>query len=249
MFFVFRTIIAIVLFLTAFQSTAVSSDRIIKLATLNWSPYVEENLENYGFTSEIVAQAFKKAGFPVKIYFMPWARVLTDVKAGEYDAMYPAYYSEERSRLYALSKPIADGPLVFCKRSDENITYKTLRDLMPYRIGVVRGYVNTLEFDSADYLIKKTVNTDKQNLLKLVAGRIDLAVIDKYTAKQIIKTHIPHAAGKLDFLEPPLENKPLCVGFSKAIKDYAGLLKAFDLALDEMIRTGGIDNIMEKYGY
>jgi len=246
MVFLFRSIITII-FLAVFQSAAFSSDRVIKLATLNWAPYVEESLENYGFTSEIVSEVFKKAGYQVKIDFMPWVRVLTEVKAGEYDAMYPAYYSEERSRIYALSQPISKGLLVLCKRSDEKIKYKTLLDLKPYKIGVVRGYVNTPEFDSAAYLNKKTVNNDKQNLLKLLSGRIDLAVIDKYTANQIIKTCIPHAAGKLNFLEPPLDNKSLYIGFSKAIKDYPMLLKDFNQALGEMIKEGEIDNIVKKH--
>jgi len=248
MVFLFRSIIIIVS-LVIFQSNAFSSDRIIRLATLDWSPYVEEKLENYGFTSEIVSEVFRKAGYQVKIYFMPWARVMAEVKAGEYDAMYPAYYSEKRSRIYALSRPISEGPLVLCKRSDENIQYKTLMDLKPYKIGVVRGYVNTLEFDSAEYLTKKIVNNDKQNLLKLLAGRIDLAVIDKYTAKQIIKTDIPYAGGKLDFLEPPLENKGLYVGFSKEIKGYPKILEDFNQALDEMVKKGLINKIVKKHGF
>ncbi|MDA3788269.1 MAG: transporter substrate-binding domain-containing protein [Desulfobacula sp.] len=248
MFFLFRNIIAIV-FIVTFQSTAFSSDRVIKLASLNWGPYVEENLENYGFTSEIVSEVFKKAGYQVEIYFMPWARVLAEVKTGEYDAMYPAYYSEERSRTYALSNPIAQGLLVLYKRSCDTILYKTLMDLKPYKIGVVRGYVNTPEFDSAVYLNKKIVNNDKQNLLKLLTGRIDLAVIDKYTAKRIIKIDIPQAAGKLNFLDPPLDNKPLYVGFSKAIKDYPKLLKNFNQALNDMIKKGLIDNIVKKHGF
>jgi polar amino acid transport system substrate-binding protein len=248
MVFLFRSIIVIVL-IAAFQPTAFSSERVIKLATLNWAPYVEENLENCGFTSEIVSQIFKKAGYQVKIYFMPWARVLAEVKTGEYDAMYPAYYSEERSRIYAFSNQIAEGPLVLCKRSDDTIEYKNLIDLKPYKIGVVRGYVNTPEFDAAVYLNKKIVNNDKQNLLKLLTGRIDIAVIDKYTAKQIIKIDIPHAAEKLDFLDPPLENKLLYVGFSKKRKDYQNLLKSFNQALNEMIKKGLIDNIVKKHGF
>jgi len=196
----------------------------------------------------VISVVFKKAGYQVEIHFMPWARVLAEVKTGEYDAMYPAYYSEERSGIYAFSNPIAQGPLVLYKRSYDTILYKTLMDLKPYKIGVVRGYVNTPEFDSAVYLNKKIVNSDKQNLLKLLTGRIDLAVIDKYTAKRIIKTDIPQATEKLDFLDPPLENKVLYVGFSKAVKDYQKLLKNFNQTLNDMVKKGLIDDIVKKHG-
>lgn len=248
MFFLSRIIIAIIL-VAIFQSTALSSDRIVRLATLNWEPYAGEKLENYGFTSEIVAEAFKKADFQVEIYFMPWSRVLAEVKTGEYDAMYPAYYSKERSETYALSKPITQGTLAICKRSDEDIQYTGLSDLKNFKIGVVRGYVNTRKFDSSDYLKKELVNNDKQNLLKLLTGRIDLAVIDKYTAKQIMKAYIPLAVGKLNFLDPPLEVKPLHVGFSKAQKDYPELLKNFNRALNTMIEKGLVDDIIKKHGF
>lgn len=230
-------------------SPAFSSDRVIKLATLNWSPYVEERLENYGFVSEIVKEVFNKAGYRVDIHFMPWARVLADVKSGIYDAMYPAYYSDERNRIYAMTKSISNGPLVFYKCKDRDITYHSLSDLKNYTIGVVRGYVNTKEFDAADYLNKKIVSSDKQNLLKLVTHRIDLVVIDKFTAQMIIKTDIPHAAGKLNFVDPPLENKTLHVGFSRNIADYPKLLEDFNQALAEMVQSGRIKVITQKHGF
>ncbi len=76
---------------------AFSSERIIRLATLDWQPYVAQQLENYGFTSEIVTTAFNRAGYHVQISFMPWIRVLAEVERGTYDAMYPAYFSQERA--------------------------------------------------------------------------------------------------------------------------------------------------------
>ena len=223
--------------------------RVITLATLNWKPYVSEEMAGGGFTTEIVKQAFQRAGYEVEIAFMPWIRVLSEVKKGTFDAMYPAYYSESRSRVYGLSIPIANGPLVLCKRSDRRLGYRTLEDLRPYRIGVVRGYVNTPAFDAADYLEKEIVNSDKQNLLKVLTGRIDLAVIDKYTARQIIDTSIPKAQGKLDFMQPPLEVKPLHVGFSRECRGYRERLEALNQSLEAMEREGVIQEIHARHGF
>jgi polar amino acid transport system substrate-binding protein len=231
------------------KSIAFSAERVIRLATLSWEPYVIEHIENYGFISEIVSRTFEEAGYPVVISFMPWIRVLAEVKAGAYDAMYPAYYSEERARNYAMSTPITDSFLVLCKRCDASICYEHLLDLKPYKIGVVRGYINTTEIDSASYLDKALVNSDKQNLLKLLTGRIDLAVIDKYAARQIIRSSIPQAAGKLCCLEPPLEKKQLYVGFSKAIKDYPKLLQDFNRSFDKLATAGVIGNIINRQGF
>jgi polar amino acid transport system substrate-binding protein len=229
--------------------SALAEPPTITLATLNWEPYVSEEIANGGFTTEIVRQAFQRAGYRIEITYMPWARVLSEVKNGVFDAMYPAYYSESRGRVYALSESIADGPLVLCKRSDRPMQYRSLEDLKPYSIGVVRGYVNTAEFDDAHYLDKRIVNSDKQNLLKVLTGRIDLAIIDMFTAQQIIETSIPQAKGKLDFLKPPLEIKPLYVGFSKKRGGYREHLNAFNRALNEMKNEGIIQKIYTSHGF
>lgn len=221
----------------------------VQLATLDWKPYVSEELPNGGLTTEVVREAFRRAGFRVEIHVMPWIRVLAEVEKGSFDAMYPAYHSKTRARVYALSDPIATGPLVLCKRSDRSIRYRSFEDLKPFRIGVVRGYVNTPEFDAADDLQKEIVNSDKQNLLKVLTGRIDLAVIDKYTARHIIETTIPRAKGKLDFLEPPLEVKTLHVGFCRERRGCFERLKAFNRALDEMKRDGSVQDIYAKRGF
>ncbi len=227
---------------------AFSTERIIRLATLDWQPYVAKHLDNYGFTSEIVSTAFKQAGYRVQISFMPWIRVLAEVERGTYDAMYPAYFSQERATTFALSQSIARGPLVFCRRVDRPIEFKSLADLSMYKIGVVRGYVNTPAFDAADYLNKEPVNTDKQNLLKLLAGRIDLAVIDQFAARQIMANHFPQDMRKIVFLEPPLAINPLHVGFSRAIAGYSRLLDEFNQALAHMRETGVIDAIIKSHG-
>lgn len=239
----------VVLFLVVvvWQVPAFSAEKIIKLATLNWEPYASEHLEDYGFASVIVSKVFEKAGYRVEVSFLPWVRVLEGVKRGEYDAMYPAYYSDERAKVYALSKPIAEGPLVFCTRCDAHIQYTSLKDLEPYSIGLVRGYINTKELDEAHFLKKQYVNSDKQNLLKVLTGRVDLAVIDRYVAGQIIKSSIPEAAEKLCFLEPSLGKKPLYVGFSKLVNDYPQLLADFNRTLEEMIADGSIQKILKDY--
>ncbi len=109
--------------------------------------------------------------------------------------------------------------------------------------------MNTPSFDAAAFLDKRIVNSDKQNLLKVLAGRIDLAVIDQYTAMQIIESSIPQAKGKLDFVKPPLEVKPLYVGFSRKRPHYRERLEAFNLALKEMKRQGIIEGIYAAHGF
>ena len=240
---------AISLFILCLGTTGFAADKAVSLATLEWEPYVGEKLRNYGFTSEIVAEAFKRAGYTVEVHFMPWARVLQEVMKGKYDAAYPAYYSKERAKTYILSNSFAEGPLVFCKKKGADISYKTLQDLRPYRIGVVRGYVNTPEFDAADYLRKDIANSDELNLRKLLRGRVDLVVIDKFTAQHILSTVIPEGVDAIEFLEPHLQEKPLYLAVSRKVKGHQQIVKDFNHGLKQITEDGMIRNIMKKYGF
>lgn len=234
---------------TPVPPTASSDEHTIKLATLDWPPYVGENLPQGGFTTAIIREAFKRTGYEVKVDFMPWARVLREAEAGNYDAAYPEYYSEERAQAFFLSEQFASGPLGFYKRKGAIINYTKLEDLKPYRIGVVSGYINTPEFDAADYLQKDVVNSDEQNIRKLLLGRIDLAVIDKLVAQYIIKTNVPEAADVLEFMEPPLKEQSLHVIFSRQVAGSEQKLQAFNAALKTMREDGTLERILKESGF
>ncbi len=240
---------SIMIFLLIVSSALpVRGEEHLSLATLNWAPYVGEDLPNNGFTSEIVTRVFERAGYQVDIAFMPWARVLRRVATGEADAMYPAYQSKERIHVYAFSDPFARSYLVFYKRIEDDINYTTLQDLVGYRIGVVRGYVNSPAFDRAGYLLKEVADSDESNLRKLLKGRIDLVVIDRHTARHIIETRIPHVADRLISLEPPLQVKPLYLAVSKKIPGYRTIVSNFNRALSETTSEGLIEAIKNKSG-
>ena len=71
---------------------------------------------------------------------------------GKADGLFPAYRNKEREEKYVFTEPYTSGLVGFFKLKGSKITYSTLKDLTPYRIGIVRGYANTPEFDAADYL-------------------------------------------------------------------------------------------------
>lgn len=76
---------------------------------------------------------------------------------------------------------------------------------------MVRGYVNREDFDADRSLTKDAVTNDWQNLEKLLRGRIDLAVVDRYTGYHLLARNVPALKDRLVFIEPPLEVKLLYV--------------------------------------
>ncbi len=49
-------------------------------------------------------------------------------------------------------------------------------DLQSYTFGVVKGYANTLAFDSATFLTKVTVKSDVDNMAALLREQVKLII-------------------------------------------------------------------------
>ena len=221
----------------------------IRLVSLDWEPYVGSNLKDHGYVGEIIKKSFKNQGMEVEITYLPWARVISVARSGEYDGYFPEYFSPELKKEFKISNAFPGGPLVFLKKKKLHVTYEKLEDLKPFKIGVVRGYINTEEFDKADYLIKDAVKDDFTNLKKLATGRIDLMVVDKFVGYHLINLQMQSSINLFEVLEPPLEKKDLYLCISLKAKQYAKKLNAFNIGLEELRKKGEIEKILKKHGF
>lgn len=242
-------IFIVTLVLLSSVSQGIANEKTVSLAVLDWKPYAGEELEKFGFGSQVLIAAFKRVGYNVTFNFMPWVRALKDTEIGKYDAVCYGYHSDSRSKIYALSNPFIESSLVFYKHKDSNISYRSLQDLKPYRIGLVRGYVNTEQFDAADYLIKEEVSNETLNLKKLLNKRVDLILIDKFVAQYLINTVFYKNKPDFELISPPLKIHPLYVMFSKQVKNYDQKLKDFNNGLEQIIADGTRSKIMEAHGF
>lgn len=200
---------------------------------------------NKGYTAQIITQAFTKAGYEVSISFHPWDEAMAMAARGEADGVFPAYHEKSREEHFIFSNSFASSPLGLCKRkylqmqSPQGISEKsginiqfvtdpridqtqTLKELKQYTFGVVKGYVNTPEFDAADFLKKVTVSSDTDNLAELMRDRVELIVIDRYVVRNILVKKFPWHLDKVEFLHPPLSNKNCIWRF---LKRAAALVK------------------------
>lgn len=218
----------------------------LRIATLEWSPYVGADLPGQGLAARILHEALALEGMQAELVFLPWQRALNDASAGRYDALMPAYLSTERAALFHTSMPLLDSQLGFFRRRDQAIAFTDLDSLRPYRIGVVRGYVNREDFDRADYLHKEVVTHDWQNLEKLLRGRLDLAVVDRYTGYHLLARHAPALRERLEFIEQPLAVKPLYVLVPRSRLDGQQLNARIDRSLRTLHRSGRIEQMVAQ---
>jgi polar amino acid transport system substrate-binding protein len=224
---------------------------LIKISTLVWEPYVGPDLPGGGIVTEITQRAFDLAGYDSTVDYLPWQQAQEDALDGKYDAILPAYYSEERAQLYWISEPVLASPVVLCARTGTVTSFWLLSDLKPYKIGIARGYVNATEFDQADYLNKIVGETDYENMKDLINGKLDLVCIDKMVCSHMIKSN-SEILGAMDdyiFLTPRLEMRDIYVMFPRVIETSKSRMKAFNQALRKMRDSGEIDQILEKHGF
>jgi len=222
----------------------------INLVTVEWTPYYGSSLKDGGIVVDISTEAFKKVGYELKVDYIPWKRALIEgAKGDRYHGVLGGYYSEERSVNYSYSDAITDTSTVLFKRADDNISYTTLKDLAPYKVGVMRGAVNGSEFDAATYIKKEEVTNQSQNIKKLADGRIDLMVGSRKVILNEINNNLPDLVDKIEAINPPLQSQDLHILISKKAPGYEQIIKDFNLGLEKIKADGTYDKLMEKHGF
>jgi len=235
--------------LICFSVLPAHAENKIILSTLDWEPYIGQSLEKQGYVAEIIRESFKRSGYEVEMKFTPWARTVNLAKAGHVDGYFPEYYADEVKSYAMFSDPFQGGPMGFFKQKNKKISYQTLMDVKPYKIGVVRDYVNTKEFDEADYLTKEVVNDDITNLKKLIGGRIDLMIADKFVGLYLMEKNSLEGRDTIEFMTPPLELKDLYLCISKKTADADKKLAAFNKGLKEIMADGTLEKILSNHGF
>jgi polar amino acid transport system substrate-binding protein len=231
------------------SSVCLADGNKLNIVADNYPPYYGKELRNGGVLAEIVAEAFKRAGYNVEIKFVPWKRALEGAKAGKHDGLFTLWYREEREEWFVYSDPISPASEIgFYKRKGHDISFQAFEDLKPYRIGVGRGYATPPGLAEAS-LKTSLAKDDEENLRKLHKGRIDLALTDKLVAKYVIHSRIPDAAPDLEWLPPTLHVETNHFAVSRKAENFYTKLADFNRGLAVIEADGTLKAIIAKHGF
>jgi len=204
--------------LTADES---AQNRVIRLASLEWPPYVGENLPGQGAAAVAARAAFTEMGYELEIDFYPWARTLALARrSGLYDGYFPEYHAEAIEEFFIFSHSLGESPLGFVERKDNPVPWTDLEDLQGLVIGTVQGYVNTDAFDrlaGEGILSVERAGADIYNVRKVAAGRFPLAVIDRHVLFWLLDTDesLKNFRSQLQFNSTLLDSRQLYLCFQK----------------------------------
>lgn len=240
-----RTIVVCALLPMAAMSMSAQA-RTIHLTSLEWPPYTTAS-DGHGASDAVVRAAFAAMGDELDIRYMPWQRAVLAVKRDpSVDGVFPTYASKDRNDFCHWSQPIGKSPVGLAERRDAPLSWKSLDDLKGLRLGVVQGYVNTADFDaklaSGELSAEKTPD-DSANLRKLLAHRLQAAVIDRNVMRYLLASDpgLRGSGDQLQFNAHLLDSKPLFVCFRK---DAAGLALAH--TLDERLRKIDVESVASR---
>jgi polar amino acid transport system substrate-binding protein len=154
----------------------------VVLVTAHYPPYsMEEDGQAKGVAVELVKEAFARMQQDIRIVFVPFARAINMVKAGQADAIFPFALRQDRKEFfyYTTEKLLVDPGALFVRADSAIVFDGDFAKLVPYTIGMPRGTYQGDAFMQAiqTYQLKIDEATDQENnVRKLLARRFDIAV-------------------------------------------------------------------------
>jgi polar amino acid transport system substrate-binding protein len=223
--------------------------RKLLLAATEYPPYYSESLDRGGPVAELTVSALRNAGYEVEVRFMPWARALRLGEQGKVDGLIGVWRSPERERAFFYSEPVVSNRIVLCRRGtsgpDRFTNWEAIR---PFMVGVVRGYANP-EGLAAAGVGTEAVTDDLQNLRKLMAGHIDLALIDSRVEQYLAKRHLGPTAALIDCLQPPVQEHPQYLVVSRSTVGGEAIVAGFNEQMQRLRRSGEFKGIASRWGW
>lgn len=136
-----------------------------------------------GLAPTLVRELFGELGLRVRLEaFGNWKRCLLEVRAGRADIVVAAYRNREREQQFAFSgQYVVADPIVLFVRRDRSFAFDDWDDLRGRTVGLLLGDSFGERFDRfAEAALKvERVSTGRQNVRKLVLGRIDFMPIGR----------------------------------------------------------------------
>ncbi|WP_231561978.1 substrate-binding periplasmic protein [Colwellia psychrerythraea] len=246
-----------------------SSLKVLHLASLNWPPYISEELCNKGWLFQFAIAILASQGYQVNIHFYPWARSVKLVELDQVDILFPTYYIEKntpsdyhlgknRRELVTLSNAFSGGSVSLIQRKGESLILDDgLSVLNGKTIGVVRGYQNTQEFDAmmAAQMFSVIETADELQLVKLlVASRVDLIIGDpkvftfSVNVADLSAVDKQHLLDAIELVQPALQYQPLYFAISKKSPLHKQILNDINIAISQFEQSGELDRLIST-GY
>lgn len=220
--------------------TTVNAGVLTMATNATFPPYeFYEGSEITGIDVEIAQAIADKLGLTLKVEDMEFDSIVTAVQSGKADiGLAGMTVTEDRMKTINFSNSYATGIQVIIVPEDSDIA--SVDDLEGKKIGVQLMTTGDI-YASDDF---GTENVEQYNkgadaVMALLNGKIDAVIIDNEPAKSFVSVN---EGLKIVDTEYVIEDYAACIS-----KDNDELLNAVNTALDELIKDGTVQSILDKY--
>ncbi|MDE1464700.1 substrate-binding periplasmic protein [Spartinivicinus poritis] len=239
----------VVSFFTTITLAEERCDQIRYAGASEWIPisYVDDAGVYVGLMYDIMLQVSKSLN--IKLFSSPvhpWTRVVDQLKKHKIDAIFGAYYNNERARLFVYSAPIVTEPIKIFVHKNNQFIFNTLQDLIGKR--GIRPFGGSYgdQFDHFDkqYLHLGRIKSHQLMMKMIEKGRADYVVLAEFdgiaTAKKM---------GLSDLIVPldqEVAKLDVYILFSKQ-SACLSKLKPLNDKLAELKRNGEVARLYQYY--
>ncbi|MFY8118754.1 MAG: substrate-binding periplasmic protein [Roseateles sp.] len=219
----------------------------LRLVATEFPPYTSASLEGGGIAAQVTRAALQRLGWDMELSFRPWVRALAELQQASWDGVVGLWHNQERERYLSYTRPLGiSNRIGFMARAGSVIQVHDLSRLQGLTIGTVRDYVNPPVFERARLRRDEAVD-DLGNLRKLLAGRVDLALVDKGVAMHLLQTQLRDAAAALVWLEPALAELPLHTALVRQHPLHSQRVADLNRSLQELHSSGAMAQLLQRH--
>jgi ABC-type amino acid transport substrate-binding protein len=204
-----------------------------------------------GTDGELMVYVAKTLGLEPSPQQMDWAAEIESTKQGKLDVMHGAMgWLEARTKIMILSEPIYYFGTLLAQKEDTN--YHSFADMKGKSVGTVNGFTLVPELKSVDGIGEvKLYDTSDGVMQDLLAGRVDMAILDPPLMQYAISQH-PEWKLKQVPVDPEPDRYPVMSTKYNVIfginKNEPELAEAVNAAIKDIWKECLNVKAMAKYG-
>lgn len=240
---------AAVLFVSLATAVPVQAQDIRLVTGPDYHPFTDDDLPGGGLATELVRQAFDRAGATVTVDFTSWVRGYASVRDGSYVATFPYILTEEREAEMLASDPMYTVQFKMVSSVDRMLEYEGAAALaglimcLPVGFGT-QGEIQA-QIDTGAVAVEQPESYGAC-FRQVLADRADFMVVNETIFRATLADEGMDVA-EFHFAQAPVQSLTHHLLVSRDNPDGPAVLERFNEGLAALKADGAVDGLFAVY--
>lgn len=242
-----RLVLLLLIALWTLPAATAVEPTTLSLASDRWPPFTDD-VGRPRFALELVQEALRRIGVKPQFTIVEAAKLEPTVLSGSVDGSAALWQSTTREKVLRYSRPYLENRLILVGRAGTDVSAPVLAALAGQRVGVVGGYAYGGEVARDPSAGPTFVEgpDDQTNLNRLMAGEVDVILIDELVLRFLLQTSARAAADRLEIATSPILRAELRFAIRKDHPQADAILFAFNREVQAMMADGSYNRILRQ---